>query len=243
MIQRLAQCSELIRADVIDAGFACVHREHVSVHEIVRVDELEFLVAVADDVNLPVLLNPLEQNLEDAESSDAENGARADDDERDVPSGADVAHGEFAREFGATVNLHRRHRRIIRDRATFWRAKDGARTHVDESLHARLHRLLGSDARAFYVHRPEISTCLGERHKCDVVVNDINALHGTRYAVGITDVAFDELDFLRARRIFPDVEDADAFAAFVQTPRDEIAKKARAAGDEMFHFENNSKRQ
>ena len=108
---------------------------------------------------------------------------------------------------------------------------DGARTHVDESLHACLHRLFGGDARAFHVHRPEIAASLCERHERDVVMHHVNALHGAAYASGIADVAFDKLDFLRARRVFPDVEHADLFAAFVQTPRDEIAKKARAAGD------------
>ena len=38
--------------------------------------------------------------------------------------------------------------------------------------------------------------------------------------------------------MFPHVENPHLFAACVQTPRDEIAEKARAAGDEMLHFDN-----
>lgn len=200
-----------------------------------RVDELERLMAVADDVNPPVLRDPLKQNLEYPEPALPENGARTDDDERQPAPVAEVAHGQFAFQFGATINLHRRHRRIIGHRTGLGRAENGAGAHVNEALYARLHRLFGGDARAVHVHRPEFRAGLRQRHERDVVVDHVNALHRARHAADVPDVAANELDLRRARAVFPHVEHADALAALVQTARDEIAQKPRAAGDEVLH--------
>jgi hypothetical protein len=66
-------------------------------------------------------------------------------------------------------------------------------------------------------------------------MNDVHALHCAHYAGDIPDVAFHELDLMRSRCVFPQVEDAHALAARMQPARNEVAEKARPAGDEVFH--------
>ena len=235
MLQALAQRAEAIGADVVNAGLLGIEREHIAIHQVVCVDELEADVAAADDIHVAAFLDPLEEDLKNPKPSLAENRARADDDERQVRLAQNFAHRQLAGELAAAVNLNGPWRCVVRDRAFVGRAEERARTHVDEALHAGLHRFLGGDARAVDVDFPELVAGLRERHERDVVVDNVHALHGAADAVAVADVALHILDVLRPRGVRPDVEDANLLAACEQAAGDEVAEKAGAASDEVLH--------
>src|SRR5262249_8957636 len=154
--QIAAQRAEAICAHVERAGRAAVEHEHVRVHEIVRMNELEEHVPAPHHVNVATLANPFEQDLEDAEAPFAQDGARPNDDEPNVRAVADLANGLLAGELATAIDLDGVHGGVGGDRTLFGSAEDRAGAHVHERTYPGLDRFLGGDARSVDVDLPEL---------------------------------------------------------------------------------------
>ncbi len=232
--EQLAHAAEAIGAaqEGFRAGPAISQK--AGAREVVGVDELVAVVAVAQQVQRAALSHPLEQDLEDAEPAVAEDGARAHD--AHVETACDVARRlALALELGAPVGLPRARRRALVDGIFVGHAVDRARRHQDQLAHAGGQGGGEHVVRAGHVDRPELLAVLRERHLGDVVVDDVDALHGAAHDVRVAHVAADNLDVGGAVRVVDPIEHAHAIAALAKLAHDHLAEVAAAAGDECVH--------
>src|SRR3546814_10774474 len=74
---------------------------------IMGVNELDPISATADDIDVPVFPYPLEQYLENSQTSRSQCGAGANGDKRNAVTSADFSHDHFARQLRFAVGFHR----------------------------------------------------------------------------------------------------------------------------------------
>src|SRR3546814_18476399 len=60
-----AQGSEAVGSNIVRSGPAAIARQHIEVHQIMGVNELDPISATADDIDVPVFPYPLEQRSEE----------------------------------------------------------------------------------------------------------------------------------------------------------------------------------
>src|SRR3546814_20364486 len=76
----------------------CSSDLHREVHQIMGVNELDPISATADDIDVPVFPYPLEQYLENSQTSRSQCGAGANGEKRNAVTSADFSHDPFARQ-------------------------------------------------------------------------------------------------------------------------------------------------
>src|SRR3546814_3591523 len=64
-----AQGSEAVGSNIVRSGPAAIERQHIEVHQIMGVNELDPISATADDIDVPVFPYPLEPYLENSQTS------------------------------------------------------------------------------------------------------------------------------------------------------------------------------
>src|SRR3546814_6003101 len=64
-----AQGSEAVGSNIVRSGPAAIERQHIEVHQIMGVNELDPISATADDIDVPVFPSPLEQYLANSHTS------------------------------------------------------------------------------------------------------------------------------------------------------------------------------
>src|SRR3546814_7995716 len=67
-----AQGSEAVGSNIVRSGPAAIERQHIEVHQIMGVNELDPISATADDIDVPVFPYPLEQYLENYQTRSEE---------------------------------------------------------------------------------------------------------------------------------------------------------------------------
>src|SRR5882724_10359499 len=144
-------------------------------------------------------------------------------------------HSLFTGKFGPAIDFHRTQWRSFRDWAFIRNAIDRGGTHVDEGFDPGSCRLIGRYTTAFHVHFPEFLPGFRERYKGRVMMDDVHLLHGIAHTLGITNIAFHNLDSSRSARILPLIQDAHPLSTHEQASRNQIAQKTRTTCDQMRH--------
>jgi hypothetical protein len=199
--------------------------------EIVGVDELVAVGAVAEHDRVGAVGDPVEEDGEDAEAAVAEDRAGADD--RDVePGGGGPETRPLGGELGLAVRLLRLGDRRRQHRVRLGDAEHRARRGVHDLGHPGAGGRVEQDLGAIHVHRTEQLTVADERDLGDVVVHDVGAGDGASNGIAIADVALDGLGPEVAGPGDVDVEDPDPVAALDEPADEHPPEVAVAAGDD-----------
>ena len=182
------------------AGPAAVGGEQADRRQVVGVDELVAVGAVAEHDRVGAVGDPVEQDPEDAEPAVAEDRPRPHD--RHVePGGGGAQAGPLGGQLGVAVGLLRAGHRGRQHRVGLGDAEHGARRRVhDLGRRRRRRRRRGAIARAVDVDRAQQPRVAGQRHLGDVVEHDVDAVDGGAHRSRVADVGGDDLDALRRRR-------------------------------------------
>src|SRR6185369_12926587 len=121
-----------LRADVVDGESRALGGADAGVGEIVGVDELVEVVALAEHRDVPALLDPVEEDLEDPEPPVAYDRPRPDDRHVEAALVDEAADELLGGELRLAVLLHRRRDRRLVDRVRLRDAEHRARRRVDD---------------------------------------------------------------------------------------------------------------
>ena len=200
--------------------------------QVVGVHELVGVVAAPEDRDVAPLLDPVEEDLEDAEATVSEDRARAHDRGVEPARLAGVADRVLRRELRVAVGLARHGVEVLVHGVALRDAEDRARRHVDEladrSADARVDQVL----RAALVDAPESVLVLGERHLGDAVVDGVRAFARGAHVGGVADVGARELDVARPVVDVDHIEHPHPDVARAQPLAQQAAEVAGATGDE-----------
>ena len=142
----VAQRDDVVRADVEEIGAVVRQRLQAGRREVLRVDELIAIAAVADDPDFLAVVDELEENGEQAKAAAVDDGGAADRD--DVEVVRVVGEHLFAGELGAAVELDWVWRLIFGDVVAEVAGPEAVAGDEDELADAELLCGLGEVARA-----------------------------------------------------------------------------------------------
>src|SRR3546814_5860634 len=175
---------------------------------IMGVNELDPISATADDIDVPVFPYPLEQYLENSQTSRSQCGAGANGDKRNAVTSADFSHDPFARQLRFAVGFHRAQWRFRCDGRGRWDAVYSGGADVDDSFDPGFRSLLRDDACSVHIDIPIMESGVGLGDKRCIMMHNIHVAHGRCYAIEVKNAAIDERHVFRTRRHSPDVEQA-----------------------------------
>jgi hypothetical protein len=164
---------------------------------------------------------------------------RAGPHDRDVEPGLGGVAAQLLRfELGPAVGLEGPARRLLGHGVRLGNTEDGARRRMDDLGHALVTSRQQHVGCAGHVHRLEQGAVLGQRHLCDVVEHDVDALARGRDRAAVTHVAGDVLHprrpgpagLVARRRV--EVEDPDVVASLEGQTREDRAEVAAPPGDQ-----------
>ena len=104
MFESLPDAAEMIGACVVNPRLAMIQREHVGINQIVRMDKLEKAIATANDIDIASLANPFKQDLENSQTTFAQDRPRPDDNQPQSRFLTNLAHRLFAVSIGSQTS-------------------------------------------------------------------------------------------------------------------------------------------
>jgi hypothetical protein len=201
--------------------------------QVVGVDELVDVVALAQDRDVVALVDPLEEDLEDPQAAAAQDGPGPDDGDVQAPL-REVPAQALAVQLGPAIVLGRAGHGFLGDRIARRHAEDGARGSVDQLPYPGLQGRLKQGCHAVPVDRPKQRLVLGQGHLGHVVVDVSDAPAGPGHRRAVANVAPHQVDrgSVAALEIVQ-IEDPDRLAPGEQLLHHDLSEVAGAAGHQM----------
>ena len=229
--------SEVRRADVQRlAGYGFRACEQDGFGEVVDVEQLVAVRAVAQDRDAPALADPVEEDLEDAEPFRAEKRLGSKDHDLGAVGGERA--GDLLRlDLRAAVVADAFERRVFDHRVRLRHAVDRGRGDDDRARDAGTERRLEDSLRALDVDGRDLARRAADRQGRGGMDDDVGAARETPGGRGVADVSTNLLDHLlelgRVER--SDVERANLVSGCEEPSREVQPEESRASGDRPEH--------
>jgi hypothetical protein len=221
-------------ADVEEPALVVVERLEAGVRQVLGVDELVPVLALAHHPDLAPLVDELEEDREQAEAALVDDGGRAQ--QHRVEAVAVAEQDALRLQLGAAVDLDGTGGLLLRDGLVEVGRVDAVRRGEDEPGHAVPGRALGEPPRSLHVRPPEVVLVLHRVGEDGRAVEDrvvgVRAEDLVQRAL-VEEVAAHTHQPLVARGVRLEVDAHAAVALRQQAAFQDVAEEAGAAGDEV----------